>query len=63
MARSIARFDAEVKLNLGTNVETLRRLVRFLDSLGGNFKDVARVVEGEMPDRVSLVYYELIGKA
>ncbi len=53
MVESITRFDAEDKLNLGTNVETLRHLVRFLDSLGGNFEDVARVVEGEIPDRVS----------
>ena len=55
MVESITRFGAEVKLNLGTNVETLRLLVRFLDSLGGNFKDVARVVEGEIPDRISLL--------
>ena len=53
MVESIARFDAEDKLNLGTNVEALRRLIRFLDSLGGNFEDVARAVEGEIPDRVS----------
>ena len=43
MVESIARFGAEVKLNLGTNVETLRRLVRFLDSFGGDLEDVARV--------------------
>ena len=52
MPKCIAHEDLSSKQNL-LDEEKLRMIVRALNSLGGPLQEIARTVEGEIPDRVS----------